>query len=442
MIDNSSKPGDIKKFQISPNNGGQSVEASTIVSEFRYYESVLSNTVTATAVIVETGLETSQALGGSKSLLDGLPIRGGERTDIEISDANDVRLKFGSGLYINRVRNGSPGTQKDLYFLDFASKEYFANEQTRVVKRYKDAPISTHVKSIIGLMGPSMKIDTDDTAGNYNFYGNDRKPFYILTWLASKSIPPLAKSTPGINGAAGYLFYQTIDGLFFKSIDILLKQKSKKKYIYTNTPDLPEGYDGKIVSYSIDADIDLQQNMALGVYNNRTLAYDPANFNYIVQGFDISQQKGKIDTAGRSNLESGNLVDKDFTQTPTRLMTAVLDVGYNQPGTGDDMIKNNRQNDNSTIQNDKALNNLVQHVMRYNQLFTIQTKITIPGDFSIRAGDMIDVTYDQLRAQDGKAAINTKTSGKYLVAHVCHSLSRSETFTSLTLVRDSYGVQS
>jgi len=55
---------------------------------------------------------------------------------------------------------------------------------------------------------------------------------------------------------------------------------------------------------------------------------------------------------------------------------------------------------------------------------------------------MIDVTYDQLRAQDGKAAINTKTSGKYLVAHVCHSLSRSETFTSLTLVRDSYGVQS
>ncbi len=106
------------------------------------------------------------------------------------------------------------------------------------------------------------------------------------------------------------------------------------------------------------------------------------------------------------------------------------------------MIKKNKKKVNSTIQNYVVLNNLVQHVMRYNQLFTIQTKITIPGDFSIRAGDMIDVTYDQLRAQDGKAAINTKTSGKYLVAHVCHSLSRSETFTSLTLVRDSYGVQS
>ena len=441
MIDNSSKPGDIKKFQISPNSGGQYVEASSIVSEFRYYESVLSNTVTATAVIVETGLETSQALGGSKSLLDGLPIRGGERTDIEISDANDVKLNFKNGLYINRVRNGSPGTQKDLYFLDFASKEYFANEQTRVVKRYKDAPISTHVKSIVGLLGPSMNVDVDDTARNYNFYGNDRKPFYILTWLASKSIPSSAGTRPGMRGTAGYLFYQTIDGLFFKSIDGLLKQESKKRYIYTNTPDLPENYDGKIVSYSIDADIDLQQNMALGVYNNRTLAFNPANFNYIDQRFDISEQSSRIDTAGKRNLETGNLVDRDFTKSPTRLMTAVIDVGFNQPGTGDDMIKNYKQNKNITP-NDEVRDNLVQHVMRYNQLFTIQTKITIPGDFTIRAGDMIDVTYDQLRAQDGKAAINTKTSGKYLVAHVCHSLSRSETFTSLTLVRDSYGVQS
>ena len=155
-------------------------------------------------------------------------------------------------------------------------------------------------------------------------------------------------------------------------------------------------------------------------------------------------KKKKLILLEKADLETGNLVDRDFTQTPTRLMTAVLDVGYNQPGTGDDMIKNNRQTDDSPITSQMmiVLNNLVQHVMRYNQLFTIQTKITIPGDFSIRAGDMIDVTYDQLRAQDGKAAINTKTSGKYLVAHVCHSLSRSETFTSLTLVRDSYGVQS
>ena len=54
-------------------------------------------------------------------------------------------------------------------------------------KRFKDAPISAHANQILGaIQAPIIGIDA--TAGNYNFYGNDRKPFYILTWLASKAI--------------------------------------------------------------------------------------------------------------------------------------------------------------------------------------------------------------------------------------------------------------
>ena len=51
--------------------------------DFRYYENVLSNNVTATT-IVETGY--SDSTGDSQSTVDGLPIRGGERTDITIED--------------------------------------------------------------------------------------------------------------------------------------------------------------------------------------------------------------------------------------------------------------------------------------------------------------------------------------------------------------------
>ena len=94
------------------------------------------------------------------------------------------------------------------------------------------------------------KIDVDDTAGNYNFYGNDRKPFYILTWLASKSIPSSSGQGTGLGGAAGFMFYQTKDGHFLKSIDNLLDQSAKKTYVYTGSIGLPddEDYDGKILS--------------------------------------------------------------------------------------------------------------------------------------------------------------------------------------------------
>ena len=41
----------------------------------------------------------------------------------------------------------------------------------------------------------------------------------------------------------------------------------------------------------------------------------------------------------------------------------------------------------------------------------------------------------------GSKDINKQTSGNYLVAYVCHRVTPENTFTSLGLIRDSYGVK-
>jgi len=429
------EPGDIKDFSISSNSKNFSIDISPSVVEFRYFESVLSNTVTATAVVIDTGVQADSKIGEG-SIIDALPIRGGERVDISVVDnyGEEVSLV----LFVNRVRNANPGTSQEVFFIDFSSREYFANEQFRVTKRYKDAPISTHVSDISKAMG-IIEIDIDDTAGNYNFYGNDRKPFYILTWLASKSIPSSSGQGTGLGGAAGFMFYQTKDGHFFKSIDNLLDQDAKKTYVYTGSIGLPddEDYDGKIVSYNIKADIDVQQNLALGVYNNRTIFFDPLSFSYVVQGFNVDQQESKITTAGDKEATAARLLNPELLQTPSRLMSRVLDVGFNQPGSGDEQIKQVREGVQSKP-NDKTPMNLVQSVMRYNQLFTIQTEIKVPGDFSLRAGDIVKCVFPQIGPEDTSGPINNETSGEYLVAHVCHRTTPKDTYSSLTLVRDSY----
>tara|TARA_R100001163_G_scaffold2507_5_gene3842 strand:+ start:112 stop:1431 length:1320 start_codon:yes stop_codon:yes gene_type:complete len=429
------EPGDIKDFSISSNSKNFSIDISPSVVEFRYFESVLSNTVTATAAVIDTGVQADSKIGEG-SIIDALPIRGGERVDISVVDnyGEEVSLV----LFVNRVRNANPGTSQEVFFIDFSSGEYFANEQFRVTKRYKDAPISTHVSDISKAMGIT-EIDIDDTAGNYNFYGNDRKPFYILTWLASKSIPSSSGQGTGLGGAAGFMFYQTKDGHFFKSIDNLLDQDAKKTYVYTGSIGLPddEDYDGKIVSYNIKADIDVQQNLALGVYNNRTIFFDPLSFSYVVQGFNVDQQESKITTAGDKEATAARLLNPELLQTPSRLMSRVLDVGFNQPGSGDEQIKQVREGVQSKP-NDKTTMNLVQSVMRYNQLFTIQTEIKVPGDFSLRAGDIVKCVFPQIGPEDTSGPINNETSGEYLVAHVCHRTTPKDTYSSLTLVRDSY----
>ena len=136
--------GSIDKFLISSNTANESVDMSGGIVDFRYYESVLSNNITATATVVETGFsDDSSTAVSTRGTVDGLPIRGGERTDITLKDSYGNQLHFPYGLYVNRVRDAQPGTQKDVYFLDFASSEYFANDQTRVTKRY-EGKIAVH----------------------------------------------------------------------------------------------------------------------------------------------------------------------------------------------------------------------------------------------------------------------------------------------------------
>ena len=447
----STRAGNIREFEIFQTDGGKSIDASPAVTDIRYYENVLSPTVTLSAVITETG-ESDKKSFGNKGMLDGLPIRGGNASHIVIEDHEGHKLKFKTNnkLYVNRVRNVLPGTQKDVYVLDFTSRERLANEQCRVVKRY-NGKISDNVKEILtkatsSEVGIKTKkdIDADETAINYNFIGNDRKPFYVCTWLASKSIPAEAGK---VGGAAGYLFYETYDGYKFKAIDSLLGQKGKGNYIFSNTADNPKSgeYDGKILNYTLNRDIDLQKNLSLGAYSNRTLFFDFYAFNYKVRPFSVdgsggssakegAGSKGKLVTGGKDEI---NYVADEFRTPTSRLMNRVLDVGTLPSGKDiDEQLKTWK--DSPFDPTYDSTQTMVQSVMRYNQLFSIKINIKIAGDFSLRAGDMIYCEFPELTT-DPNTPVNKKSGGLYMISSLCHHITPRETDTTLTLVRDTFG---
>jgi len=419
-------PGNIKKFTITSNKGGRQIDLSNGVVEYRYYENVLSNYITSSAIVVETG---EQLEGSAPSTLDSLPIRGGEKTDIIIEDVIGNELKIGNGMYVNRVKNGIPDTTKDVYQLNFVSEEYFLNEQTRVTKRY-EGNIGTNVGVILAdILGTKELIDIDDTSNTYNFMGNTKKPFYICTWLASKSIPT---SSGENSGPAGYLFFQTRDGLCFKSIDGLFSKDPIKKFLFNDTGKLVAGYDANILSYNIESDIDMTRNISIGAYNNKTTYFDFVGMIYKQIDFNTDVAKDSVKTAGRDY----DNVNKKYTKDPHRFFSYIKDIGVNPNGTGNEQL-DNWKSDN-TKQNFDSEQALVQAFMRYNQMFTVQTNIIIAGDFSIKAGDMIECDFPQLETKLNKET-NQQSGGKYMVASVCHKVTPRETYTSLGLVRDSFG---
>tara|TARA_R100000008_G_scaffold52314_1_gene31606 strand:- start:212 stop:1609 length:1398 start_codon:yes stop_codon:yes gene_type:complete len=453
-VNDPTRAGDIKRFQVfkAEDNSKDFVDFSAACVEFSYYEDILSNSVTATATIVESGLADSKSVE-YKGALDNLPIKGGEPTNLIIEDnqVKPTQLKFvgksDNQLYVNRVRGIDPGTQKDVYFIDLCSRELLTNEQVRVVKRY-DGKISNNVKKILteSLGGDAKKdkqglmtqksVEVDETAENYNFIGNDRKPFYVCTWLASKSIPTLSvNGKNSLGSAAGYFFYETYEGFKFKSIDKLLQGNVSQKYILTNTPDLPKNYDAKILSVDIERDIDLQQNLTMGAYSNRTLFFNPVSYSYSVRDLGIDQTKDKVVSAGKKTFGEG--VAPEFTNSPSRIMNRVMDIGT-LPSGNTAVEQLNEWKDNPNSATFKSAETLAQSAMRYNQLFSIKTHVTIAGDFSLRAGQVIYCDFPELSVDSNKVT-NKETGGKYLIVSVCHRMTPSDCYSRLTLVRDSFG---
>ena len=449
----SSLSGDIRQFDIfQAKDGGKSIDASGGVVDIKYYEDILSNSVSLSAVIVETGESDDKKLG-NVGILDGLPIRGGEPSHIVIADhdKNVLTFKDDNKLYVNRVRNVIAGTQKDAYSIDFTSREMLANEQCRVCKRY-DGKISENIKKIlteatsadVGIK-TKKEVTVDETAINYNFIGNDRKPFYVCTWLASKSIPSQAGK---VGGSAGYVFYETYDGYNFRSLDALAEQESKGNYLFSNTDDIPPEYTGKIISYDINKDIDLQNNLTIGAYANRTLFFDFYAYNYKVRNYSVDEpggsennkgagSKGKIVTLGSDEIDS---VADEFRLPVSRLMNKVLDVGTLPAGKDiDAQLKTWKESPfDPTYDSTKTM---VQSVMRYNQMFSVKINIMIAGDFRLRAGDLIRCEFPKLSTEPNTRP-NKVSGGLYMIASLCHNITPRETYTSLTLVRDTFGRRS
>ena len=328
-----------------------------------YFESLMSDTLRATITFTDTGVNSSDKI--KESILEGLPIVGQERVVLKFEDNNEVTIgdKPELVMYVNKVTPISDDTRKTQIQLDLVSAEFIRNEKTRITKRY-DGKISDHVKQLltegnsIGLKTKKDVSDIDETLNNYNYIGNNKKPFYIINWLSRKSISAQNQKK---GKSAGYFFFETADGFHFKSIDSMFAQEQKKSIIFNETPGIPEGYDLKALEYSKDNNVNVQNKLKMGAFSTRTILFDPFTTYYEVVTPNAATDEDSLKLGGKKlpklndefNCEGAN---KEFTRTTYYL----LDKGT--LATGD----TKQQLDKKDEQNFEYKEILNQSIMRYN----------------------------------------------------------------------------
>jgi hypothetical protein len=415
---------------VSNKDQSKNVSVANGTINLMYYESILQDSIKATVTFVDTG----NAIGG-KNVIEGLPMVGEEKVSLKFTDNNKKTLDL--TLYVNKVTPLVNDTTKSMVQIDLASKEFIMNEKVRLNTRF-DGKISDYIETILtspNFLGTEKKCEIEPCFNNYNFCGNNKKPFYTMNWLSTKTVPDLPDA---YGNTAGYFFFETSEGFKFKSIDSMLSQEKKKSIIYNQTPDsrganIPAGYDVKALDYSKDNRVDVQEKLKMGAFSTRTVLFDPFNCYYEVITPNAKEKEKSLKLAGKElpvlnpefNKQGAN---KEFTRTQYML----LDKGTLPTGDSKEQINK------STEQNFDPKNILNQSTMRYNQLFTSEVKITIPGDFSLHAGDAIfmDAPPENAKKND---EVNKQDSGLYIIADLCHYISPKETYTKLILVRDSVG---
>ena len=421
----------LKSVVIKSNDGKHEIDIVSSITELCYFESLMMDSISVKLSFVDTG--STEKLGG-KTIKEVFPLTGTEVVNLKLAqnlnDEEEIVLggKKEMVLYVNDFSPMYEDSRKNLIVLDLRPKEYIKSQNMSTGGTFYGL-ISDNVEKILKEeLETEKEIDIEPTINTRNFTAYHKRPLYLLNWLSKQSV---SSEHQTLGKSAGYFLFETAEGYKYKSIDGLLNQnnqKQKKSYIYNNTPDtqVPAGYNGNVLDFDNTNLINVQQKSKMGTYSNRIVLFDPFNTFYEVKKNKADDENVK--TSGKKLPVFNSEFDIDYTRTSY----FVLDTGTFPEGNVDQQLEKSQD---QNFSHGEIVN---QSFMRYNQFFSSQVSITIPGDFELHVGELIFVDAPQLNAEKSDE-VDRQSGGLYIISDLCHYITPKEFRTELTLVRDSFG---
>lgn len=412
--------GNVSKCVVTSNQNGKKVDVASGVVNLYWYESVLQETCRCEVIYIDSGNNKIE----QQSVIEGLPIVGQENVELSFSDASGGSISM--TMYVNKAKPLSDDTRKSCVEMSLVSKEFYLNEQSRVNIRFDGKPHDHVTKIHKEFLKSEKPLDAEPALNNYNFIGNNRKPFYNIVWLAKKTVP----ATGVLGDNAGYFYWERAgEGFKFWSIEKILSQGPKADILYNETTGEAAGKT-KAVSYEPQGQMDVKDKIESGFYSSRVVMFDPFTCYYEVVERTAKEMEPNYKLAAtelpKLNPEFGNPKGEHFTKTTYML----IDKGTLPTGSTQQQI------DKSKEQNFDPKNILNQSTMRYNQLFAVRKEVVIPGNFSLKAGDMVKFTYAMVTDLTSKSS-DVPFTGLYMIADLCHYMDTKYCYTKMNLVRDS-----
>ena len=399
----------IKECSLVPSEGSSLKQEFNIAAgnpSITYFESIVSPAISLSLNFIDVDqLISRQGVTGGEYLSLRIGVRGYDK-DFEIKA--DKHL-----LMLNSVKDVSTSSSSQLATLEFLSVEGIINETARVNQRFTGNVTETVKKLLKGKKGIQTKknLDSDRASNAYSFVGNLKRPFDTIQWLCSK--------TQSSKDGYGFLFFETLDGYVFRSIEKLLDQRPVEYKKSEKAEDASDDF--RILENNLNQTNDIGMNCRMGMYANKTIYINLDNATQKTVDFKIEDLKLKKSPKLPNRLET----------FPTRLMLRVLDKGALQKGSQKKELQ--RENELAIYQS--------KSYARNNLIFSQSMSVSIPFNPTLRAGQMMNLRFPLRKGNDQETTTygeesDADVSGKYLISELSHDISDNQANTQLTLIRD------
>tara|TARA_B100001250_G_scaffold70073_1_gene56450 strand:- start:1779 stop:3263 length:1485 start_codon:yes stop_codon:yes gene_type:complete len=474
---------ELKSCLILGNNKSKPFNATDGVLRFDYFENIEAPTVFGSLQIGEESMN---------SMISDIPLQGGEQVEIKLNTKVDEK-EHTYNFVVYKIYSRYLTDRFQTYTLGLVSYEALANEMAMVGTIQKGLPSEIVLKLLKDNLKTKKKVMVDKAFNTIKFQPGKKTPFSIIETLKMKTICEQGNSvqidssktynlggragaklrekqvqTGGIGasndgqykkmtGTAGYLFWENKEGYNFRSMDKLydtksdlptekdtdpkVKNKPVATYRQVNTQ-LAEDPRFVISSVEFEKEIDLLDKLRHGAYSSVICYYNYSTGSYEEYAYSLDEQFKDMDHLGPQ--DGVPAAQKMFSEYPTRIMSVLLDheTWHDGEGVGSPEPKDGaKKTDNQLWDYQKFFTS--QSIARFNSFNNQQLQIKVPGNPSLKVGDLIDVKIMNQTINKNKPGQewDAEHSGKYLISKLNHAFvpKKPITETFLTLIRDVYG---
>ena len=393
-------------FEIfSPTGDGTPLDFSLQTNGIKYYEDI-------------TDISTHLEIGVIDVFgrYNKLPVRSGNKMVLEI-ESNGVVLD--QKMNISNIMGYTASAKREMYTIICEPQTAFDNHTSRITRKFT-GNISDNIKTIVEEMGGEMT-RTDPSSNTFSFCGGYRRPLFACTWLAKKCVH--AKNEMSANkGSAGFFFFQTQDGFTLLDINKAFEGKNKDNVV---------NYEYKIGKSTMDknnyftlsaqpviqSNHNVLQQLSVGHYKTANWFYDITTRQVSFAEYSYRDSDSEIQKSADERV-----IPKGIDDRYSRILLQTVDNGALEP---DGTVSS---------KSEESYFRQAQATARYSSLFSQVTKVVVPINLNLRAGEVIYLKLPEINT----TRTTGPQSGLYLISKLCHQFGGDKDYTGLELVRDSY----